>query len=845
MDEQSWWTWTQKEALQFLESTTTGLKSTDIALRQKRYGQNRVDIQREHPPWRQFLSQLLGPMSLMLLFAAIVSGISREWVDMGIILSIVWGSALISFFQEQRASTAMAALRARLSLKAKVRREGTILSCLAVDLVPGDIVELSVGSLIPADGILLTAQDLHINEAALTGETFPAFKQVGPVAASASLSERLGCVFMGTDVRSGVGSMVVVKTGAKTLLGAIAAKLMVTSDETNFERGLRQFGLLLSQTMAVLVVAVMAVNLVLHKPPVESLLFAVALAVGLAPELLPAILSLNLSRGAQQMATKGVIVRRLGAIEDFGAMRILCTDKTGTLTQGQMQLASALDLKGQASARVLMLAGLNARLQSGLSNPLDEAIVAAAPEQAGWQKLGEIPYDFVRRRLSVIVAGERGIQLISKGALEQIIEVCTTQRGIEGAEILGPEQKAAIALQLTTWSEQGLRVLGLASRELQSQTERYTVEDEENLCFEGFLLFMDPPKAGAAEAIIDLKKLGITLKVITGDHPLVAKHLVEQIGLEVTGVVTGAELNRCSDAALGVLVEKSNIFAQVDPTQKERIVRCFRQRGAVVGYMGDGINDAPALRAADVGISVDSAVDVAREAADFVLLSPDLGVLRAGIIEGRTVFANTHKYILTTTSANLGNMLSMAATSLFLPFLPLLARQILLNNFLSDLPAFGLARDNVDQELIEQPEEWDLVEIRRFMIVFGLVSAVFDGITFATLYWGFGTTPILFRSAWFVESLLTELVVALVVRTRRPFWQSRPGQALLVSTVVMALIATVFPYMPVIGPLFDLTPIPLHLLGALFGITGLYVGAVEVCKHFYFATGRSRKARHA
>ena len=730
---------------------------------------------------RLFLAQFRSPLLLILAAAATVSLFVREWVDAGIVLVIIAGSGVLSFLQEYSASRAMDRLRSRVQVKATVLRGGAEVAVPTETVVPGDVLVLAAGSLIPADGVVLEAQDCFVNQAVLTGETYPAEKRPGAVPPTASLTERTNVVFLGTSVRSGTAKALVVETGARTEYGRIAGRLALRAPQTSFEQGVQRFGYLLTQVMVGLVFVVFAANVFGAKPPIDSLLFAIALAVGLAPELLPAILSMTLSRGAQRMAARGVIVRRLSAIENFGSMDVLCTDKTGTLTQGVVKLDGAVDVGGAASAEVMRLAGLNARFQTGLANPLDEAILAAAgpAAAAGYRKMGELPYDFSRRRLSVVVERDGRRELITKGALESVLAVC--RRAPEGVE----ERFAA-------WSGKGIRVLGVARRELaDGEAAR-----EEEMDFAGYLLFFDPPKPGVSRTLAELRGLGITVKVITGDNHLVAAHLAGEVGLDAENLLTGRQLGEMSDEALWHQAERTSLFVEVDPHQKERIIRALQKTGHTVGYLGDGINDVPALHAADAGISVDGAVDVAKESADLVLLEHDLEVLREGVLEGRRTFANTLKYIFTTTSANFGNMFSMAGASLFLPFLPLLANQILLNNFLSDIPGMAIAGDDVDREWVDRPHHWDMGYIRDFMVLFGLVSSVFDFLTFGVLLWGLQASAEVFRTAWFTESLLTELAVALVVRTRMPFYRSRPGPWLLYTSGAVAVLTVMLPYLP-------------------------------------------------
>jgi Mg2+-importing ATPase len=815
----------------------SGLSQHEASHRLMRNGPNALAFKKQTTGLSLLVSQFKNPLVLILLLACVISLMAAEWVDAGVVLAIVLGSTLLGFAQEYIAGNAIEKLRAKVTLHASVLRDGQTKTLPASRVVQGDVVLLSAGSLIPADGIVLQAKDLYVNQAVLTGETFPVEKRLGVVTEKASLAERSNCVFMGTSVSSGSARMLVVQTGKATVFGQIADKLALRPPLTEFERGVQRFGYLLTRIMLVMVLVVLTINIFMAKPPVESLLFALALAVGLTPEMLPAIVSITLSHGAKRMAKLGVIVRRLHAIENLGSMDVLCTDKTGTLTAGVVALDGAVDPAGQPNASVLRLAGINAQLQSGLANPLDEAI-GVAVKKAGIilnavHKVDEIPYDFVRKCLSVVVADASGAHcLITKGALDKVLTLCTTAG--PDAAALDSDLRASIEARFEAWSAQGYRVLGVASRAVAAQSEPYTRADERDLCFAGFLLFMDPPKADVRQTIADLAQRGVQLKIITGDNQKVARHVALAVNLPVTRVMTGRELNDMGDDALMHAAGQTSVFAEVDPNQKERIILALQKTGHVVGYMGDGINDALALHTADVGISVDTAVDVAKDAADFVLLRKDLGILRLGIDEGRMTFANTLKYILTTISANFGNMFSMAVASLFLPFLPLLASQILLNNFLSDIPATAIASDRVDPEWVAKPRRWDALFIRNYMVVFGLLSSVFDLLTFAALLWLFQAAPEEFRTGWFIESLLTELVIALVVRTRRPFYRSRPGKLLLATTAAVMAVALVLPYLP-FSAVFGFVPLPAPLMLGMIGLTLAYVLAVEIAKKQFYA----------
>jgi Mg2+-importing ATPase len=824
-----------QELLAALRSSSQGLSQDSALQRLDEIGYNLLQEKESTAPLKIFLGQFKNPIVLILIFATAVSMFVQEWVDAAIILAIVLGSALLSFYQEYSAGNAVAKLKAQVSLKALVLRDGEKAEIPSEEVVPGDVVLLSAGSLVPADGFLLEAQDFFVNQAVLTGETFPAEKKVGVLPEDTSLAGRTNCVFMGTNVRSGSARVLIVLTGKNTAFGQIAGTLNLRPPETEFERGVRHFGLLLAEIMFFMVVLVFAFNVYFHKPVLDSLLFSIALAVGLTPQLLPAIIGVNLAKGSQTMARAGVIVRKLNAIEDFGSMDVLCTDKTGTLTLGVVKLDAALDPQGEKSADVFRLAYLNATLQAGLSNPLDEAIAAQGdPDVACVRKLGEIPYDFLRKRLSVAVQEDGGQpSLITKGALDNVLSISTQVRLREEIVPLDEAQLREIRGCFADWSGQGFRVLGLATRDV-PEAGPFTQADESEMTFEGFLLFFDPPKPGVKEIINQLAGLGVALKIITGDNRLVAVHTAEAIAFPLDGVLTGAELNRLTDEALLHAVENTTLFAEVDPNQKERIIDALQKRGHVVGYLGDGINDAPPLHDADVGISVDSAVDVAKEAADFVLLRHDLDVLRQGILLGRTTFMNTMKYVFVTTSANFGNMFSMAGASLFIPFLPLLPFQVLLTNFLTDFPAITIANDSVDPETIERPHRWDIAFIRKFMLTFGILSSVFDYLTFGLLLLVLRVSRDAFRTGWFFESVMTELLIMLVIRTQRPFLKSRPGKGLLYTTIGVALLTLVLLFIPGLNSLLGFMPLSGGLMAYLTGITLMYIFVNEAVKLIFY-----------
>jgi Mg2+-importing ATPase len=641
------------------------------------------------------------------------------------------------------------------------------------EVVPGDVAVLSAGDSVPADCRILDSGDLHVDEATLTGETYPLEKEAGDLAAGAPLAKRTNCIFMGTHVVSGTATVVVAKTGKATEFGKVSQRLRLRPPETEFERGLRRFGYLLVRLTLLLTLAIFAVNVYFERPVVDSLLFSLALAVGLTPQLLPAITSVTLSHGVRRMVREKVIVKRLASIENFGSMDVLCSDKTGTITEGRVRLRSSMNLDGEESERVFLHAYLNASFESGYRNPIDEAIRCHAKlDVSGYRKLDEVPYDFVRKRLSILVSRGEGALVVTKGALENVLAVCTAAELPDGAVVELARVQVWIKERFEELSRGGFRVLGVAYRNLPTRAP-LGKRAESAMTFSGFVVFEDPPKGDIAETVGRLRELGCSLKVVTGDNRLVATSVAERVGLPNAKVLSGEDLHRASDSALSHEVRRVDVFAEVEPNQKECIILALKKGGGVVGYMGDGINDAPALHAADVGISVDA--DVAKAAADIVLLEKDLGVLAAGVGEGRATFANTLKYVFITTSANFGNMFSMAGLSLLIPFLPLLPKQILLINFLTDFPAMTIATDSVDKELVDKPRRWNVRFIRNFMITFGLVSSVFDFLTFGVLLLVLGASVGAFRTGWFVESVVTELLTLLIVRTRRPFSGATSG----------------------------------------------------------------------
>lgn len=797
----------------------------------------------EHAPRRQvretdlglLLRQFRSPLVLILLVALVISWAIGERLDAAIVFVVIAMSTLLGFWQERRASKALQELLAIIQVRSSVLRDGIETEVPSDRVVPGDILVLRAGDTIPGDGVLIESKDLFVDESTLTGESYPAEKHAMSAGVAEPTEARRGVIYDGTHVVSGTSRAVLLRTGADTQFGQLSDRLRLQAPETEFERGLRNFGEMLIRVTIVLVVAILAIHLLAkqHSQPLEVFTFALALAVGITPELLPVIVSVTLARGAQQLAREQVIVRRLSSIENLGSMSVLCSDKTGTLTEGVVHLHATLCPQGEPSSEVLLWAVLNASFQTGFINPIDQALSAeSVADKSRFHKFDEVPYDFIRKRLSVVVECEDSKHLmITKGAFANVLDCCTQvaySRGVESIDAVREE----LIERFERYSNEGFRVLGLAYRD-RTDDPRIDKDDEVEMTFAGFLLFEDPPKIGAAEAIAELRRLGVRTKVITGDNHVVAARLGAIMGIENPDILTGKDLHRMSDEALVQRVRDVDIFAETEPNQKERILIALRKGGEVVGYLGDGINDASALHAADVGISVDSAVDVAKQAADMVLLRHDLGVIARGVVTGRGTFANSIKYVLITTSANFGNMVSMAGASLFLPFLPLLPKQILLNNFLSDLPSLAISTDSVDPEQIAQAHRWDQRMIRRFMIVFGAISSLFDFLTFGTLLWVLKASEAQFQTGWFLESLITELTIVMIIRTRRSFYQSRPGKWLALATSVTLCAAFVLPYTE-LGGLFGLVPLPWWWLFVLVGITGIYLAVNEQLKHLLY-----------
>jgi Mg2+-importing ATPase len=830
----AFWSIPPADLLARLTTSPQGLSPDEARQRLAQAGANLLRPKKRTDSLTLLLAQYKSPIILILVFACLLSFALGDHADAIIILTILLVSGLLGFWQERGAADAVAKLLAIVQIRATVRRQGEPQEIPVEEIVPGDVVLLKAGDVIPGDCLILESKDLFVDEAALTGETFPVEKSAAVLAPETPLARRTNALFMGTHVVSGAATAVVVLTGGATEFGQVSAQLKLRPPETEFERGVRRFGYFLMEVTLILVLAIFAINVYLHRPVLEAFLFSLALAVGLTPQLLPAIISINLAAGAKRMAKAKVIVKRLASIENFGSMNVLCADKTGTLTQGLAEVHSTLDLAGDKSDRVMFYAYLNSFFETGFANPIDEAVRRyCCPNLSGYRKLDEVPYDFIRKRLSIMVAKEGEPPLmIAKGALTNVLAVCTDAESAAGQTVPLEQVREKILANFGQFSEQGLRTLGIAYRRLEAATA-IGKDDEAAMTFLGFLLVYDPPKPGVADIIQEMKQLGVSLKIITGDNALVAANVGRQVGMARPRLLTGPELRKMSTEAIRRQVNRIQIFAEVEPNQKERIISALRQAGNVVGYMGDGINDASALHAADVSLSVDSAVDVAKEAADIVLLEKDLGVLIQGIKEGRMTFANTLKYVFMATSANFGNMFSMAGASLFLSFLPMLPKQILLTNLLTDFPEMTIATDSVDPEMVQKPRRWDLGFIRKFMLTFGVVSSVFDYLTFGALLWVLQASIEQFQTGWFQESVISAAIIVLVIRTRKPFFKSRPGKYLMAATLLVVLLTMALPYTP-LAPLFGFRPLSLEFLGMIGLIMVLYITAAEVAKKVFY-----------
>ncbi|MDP3654037.1 MAG: magnesium-translocating P-type ATPase [Rhodoferax sp.] len=820
-----------------------GLTRIEAAQRLGHYGPNRLRPATQRAVVLQFLAHFRNPLVLVLLAASVVSALSGDMTGAAVIGVIVVASVTLDFVQAYRAGRAAARLALQVAITATVVRDGKPRYIPVFDLVPGDVVLLSAGSLVPADGRLMQANDFFVNQAQLTGEPFPVEKKLTVQRQSNASNptrmdwdlESADTVFMGSSVVSGSAQVQIGRTGSATALGQIAVSLAEQAPPTAFEIGTRHFGMLIMRLTLMLVLFTLLVNVALHRSLLDSFLFAIALAVGLTPELLPMVVSVTLTRGALRMAALNVIVKRPSAIQDMGAMDVLCTDKTGTLTEAYIRLERHVDANGLDNTHVLALAYLNSYFESGLKSPMDDAILAHKDiDVSDWKKIDEVPFDFERRRVSVLVERANARRLVVKGAPEDVMRLCTHYQSGDGDTVpLEKEAKLRIEQLFNQLGQEGFRVLGIAWRDVAIDHPHAVVSDESELVFAGFAAFLDPPKASAGHALQAMATSGVAVKIVTGDNELVTRHVCDQLGVVIEGILTGTEIAAMNDDALGARVESVNLFCRVNPSQKNRIILALKARGHVVGYLGDGINDAPSLHTADVGISVEGAVDVAKQAAAMILLENDLMVLHQGILEGRRTFGNVMKYIMMATSSNFGNMFSMAAATLFLPFLPMLPLQILLNNLLYDLSEITLPMDNVDMEDMASPRRWDMPFIRNFMLTIGPISSLFDFLTFYCLILLFSANEPLFRTGWFVESIATQVLVIFVIRTRRNPLYSHPNRWLVLTSLGVVLTAIVLPF-TALAPYLGFVPLPLSFFGLLVVLLIAYLLMVEGGKQWFY-----------
>lgn len=832
----SFWSIPPVELLGKLSTSIKGLTNDEVLIRQKIYGRNTINTRKKKNTFFLLVSQFKSPIILILIFAAILSIFLRDRNDAIIILIIVIISGILGFWQEKGANNAVAKLLSRVQINAAVIRDGKEIEVSADLIVPGDIIILNAGDIIPGDLILIESKDFYVNEAALTGESFPVNKIPGAVEKDSPISKRTNTLFMGTSVVSGIGKAAAVNTGKNTIFGDISEKLNLKPAENDFERGVRKFGYFLMEITLGLVLFIFTANIFLKKPMVDSFLFSLALAVGLTPQLLPAIISINLSHGAKKMAENKVIIKKLSSIENFGSMNILCSDKTGTLTEGNVKVYGCYSINDNNFDKVNFYSYINSYFETGFTSPIDEAIKSFRSFNIeNYYKTDEIPYDFIRKRLSILV-GEKNTGkniIISKGALKDILKISRFVED-ESGKISEIENIASILeKKFENYSMQGYRVLGVAYKYTDKDVVKIERNFETEMIFLGFILLYDPIKENIVQVIDNLKKIGISLKIITGDNQYVSKYIADKLQLDSKKILTGREINKISDEALIKKVNDINIFAEVEPNQKERIILALKKAGNVVGYIGDGINDATALYNADVGISVDSAVDVAKNASDIVLLEKNLEILEKGVIEGRITFANTLKYVFMATSANFGNMFSMAGVSIFLKFLPLLPKQILFTNLLTDISEMTIATDNVDKDLVAAPRRWNIKFILKYMMTFGLLSSIFDYVTFGVLIFFLHANEYLFRTGWFIESVLSASIVVLIIRTKNSFYKSKPGKYLIIAISLTVIATLAIPYTR-LGALFGFVRLPVNFLFILLIILIAYIVLAEITKKIFY-----------
>ena len=822
--------------LKTLKTSVNGLSDAEAVQRRAQYGANTIAKERELSVVLEFLSYFKSPLVIILLIASGVSAYFGEMRNAIIIWVMILLSIILDFVEEHSAGNAAKKLLENVRLTATVIRDQQKKEIQTSDIVPGDVIFLSAGNLVPADARILEADDCFVNQSALTGESLPNEKYAMALTEkNLSLGDMNNILFFGTSVITGTATAVVVSTGGNTEFGRIAEKLVQREEKSEFEIGVTSFGYFIMKVILFLTLSVFLVNTLLRHNLLESFMFAVAIAVGVTPEMLPMIMSITMARGSIRMSKKGVIVKKLSAIPSFGSMNVLCTDKTGTLTEDNVRVASATNAHGGTSDQVMLYAYLNSAFQTGIQNPLDRAMLdIKKPNISAYTKTEEIPFDFQRKMMSVAVRGPEGDILITKGAPEEILKRCTCLLEGDECKTLDAASRAACIAEYHRLSEEGYRVLAVGIKHIKEIKAQYTTSDESDLEFFGFISFLDPPKKGIRNVLKELQQIGISIKIITGDNEFVTKKLCIDAGLQIEGILLGQEINSMTDDALRVKAFHTTIFARFSPDQKNRIIHALRSSGNVVGYMGDGINDAPSLRTADVGISVSNALDVARESADMVLTQKSLKILKEGILEGRKTFGNTMKYILMGLSSNFGNMFSMLAAVFFLPYLPMLPVQILLNNLMYDFSQVTLPVDNVDKDWLLKPRRWNFSYIKKFMFTLGPISSIYDVTTFVILFYVFHAPAAVFQTGWFMESLATQSLVIHFIRTKKiPFFQSMPSYWLLGSTFAVVTAGWIIPYTK-IGGYFGFASLPLPIVLTIVGIVLVYLFHVEIVKRFFF-----------
>ena len=842
---EKFWSYDVDEVLKTIETSKNGLSTEQANERIEKLGQNLFEEKKSSSKLMVFINQFKNPITMILIFAAILSIFLKDYSDGIIILIIIMISALLSYNHESKANDAVKKLLSTVSVTSAVLRDGKFQELDNSKVTVGDIISVKTGDMIPADCLLIEENSLSMDESSLTGETFPVEKNFEKLEEKTALSQRKNSLWMGTHVISGSGKAVIVNLAKDSEFGKITESLDEAETDTDFERGIKDFGNLILQVTTILIGLIFLFNIILNKPFLESFMFALALSVGLTPQMLPAIISVNLSQGAKRMSAQGVIVKKLNSIENFGSMTVMCSDKTGTITKGQVKLESAMDNTGKKSETLVKLAAINSYFQEGYTNPIDQAILDENKNDfTKYEKLFEIPYSFENKLLSVIVNTNNDLSdeniMITKGALASVINVCSKYQDDSGNSGNIEEIKSKIMDLFEKYSSQGYRILGLAYKNIDLEND-VSKQKAEDMIFRGLLLFIDPLKDDIKDVIEKMNSLGVSLKMITGDNHLIAKNIGSKVGLNPDKILLGEDLNSYSLSQLNKKIMDIDIFAEISPNQKEKIILAYKQAGEIVGYMGDGINDAPAIKQADVGISVDTAADTAKDAASIVLLENSLKVLVSGIKEGRRTFINTLKYIFVATSANFGNMFSMAGASLFLKFLPLLPKQILLTNLFTDFPSLQIASDSVDGDWLQSPVTWDMKFIKRFMIIFGITSSVFDYITFVVLLLLFKANEQFFQTGWMLESVISAMVVMLIVRTKRPVIKSKPSKKLMVAIILVAACLIAIIYSP-INTYLGLIALPVQALLSMLAISLIYALTAELLKkQFYKHNSFSRK----